>query len=466
LNLSPQRVVSTPASSFETLPAKPGVYILRNAEDVPVYVGKATSIKSRVTSHLHPKFDDPIGAALKDQIRSADYIITESPVEALILENVLIKKHRPRYNIRLKDDKSYPYIKVTVNELYPRVFVTRRILDDGGKYFGPYGNVRAAKRSVKYLRKLFPIRACTLPLDGLKKFKACIDYNIGLCKAPCIFAVSKQEYDQDIKKFQMFLEGRLVQLSREMYSEMWNASERQDFESASKIRDEIRSLETTALKQRIVFVKEKRDKDIVTIARRDDITAAILFQVREGKVVGREKFILDGTIPASRDSEILSAFLKQYYSSSEARISELPDEIVVPTELEDASDVELLLNGSRPSEGKEPTEPAKSVKISFGTRSPENRALLKLAQENAALALSEEESKDEVRKRERLRGLKDLKERLELGKIPKRIECYDISNILGNEAVGAMTVFVDGFPAKSEYRRFKSRLWRESTTMR
>lgn len=445
MSLSPQRVVSIPVSSFDKLPSKPGVYILKNEEDTPVYVGKATSVRSRAAAHLRPRPDDPIGQALRDQIKSADYIVTQTPVEALLLENVLIKRHRPRYNIRLKDDKSYPYIKMT-NELYPRVFVTRQILDDGSRYFGPYGNVRAAKRSVKYLRTLFPVRSCTLPLDGVKKFKSCLDYNIGLCKAPCIFAVTKQEYDSDVKKFGMFLEGKLVQLSKEMYGEMWNASKAQDFEKARKIRDEIRSLETTALKQRIVF-HNHREKDVITIARKNETTAAIIFQVREGKVVGREKFIVEGTHSSSTDSEILSAFVKQHYGSAQAMISELPEELVVPVAIEDADDIELLLNSSG----------AKTIKISNGLKSPENRALLKLAQENAQLVLSEEESRDEVRKSERLRGLKDLKEVLQLGKAPRRIECFDISNIHGDEAVGAMTVFVDGFPQKSEYRRFKIR---------
>ena len=445
MSLLPQRVVSLPVSAFEKLPSKPGIYILKNDEDAPVYVGKATSIRSRAAAHLHPRSDDPIGQALKDQIKTADYIVTQTPIEALILENVLIKRHRPRYNIRLKDDKSYPYIKMT-NELYPRVFVTRQIIDDGSRYFGPYGNVRAAKRSVKYLRRLFPVRSCTLPLDGVKKFKSCLDYNLGLCKAPCIFAVSKQEYDSDVTKFQMFLEGKLVQLSKEMYGDMWNASKVQDFERARKIRDEIKSLETTALKQRIVFLNQ-REKDVITIARKNDVTAAIIFQVREGNVIGREKFILEGANPSSKDSEILSAFIKQHYGSAQARVSQLPEELVLPVALEDADDIKLLLDGYK----------TKPVKILDGSKSVENRSLLKLAQENAQLVLSEEESRDEVRKRERLRGLKDLKEVLELGKVPRRIECFDISNIHGNEAVGAMTVFVDGFPEKSEYRKFKIR---------
>ncbi|MGI0084123.1 MAG: excinuclease ABC subunit UvrC, partial [Nitrososphaerales archaeon] len=414
--------MSIPVSSFEKLPSKPGVYILKNAADAPVYVGKATSIRSRASAHLRPRPDDPIGQALKEQIKSADYIATQTPIEALILENVLIKRHRPRYNIRLKDDKSYPYIKVT-NELYPRVFVTRQITEDGSRYFGPYGNVRAAKRSVKYLRRLFPVRSCTLPLDGVKKFKSCLDYNLGLCKAPCIFAVSKSEHDSDVKKFQLFLEGKLVQLSKDMYGEMWSASKAQDFEKARKLRDEIKSLETTALKQRIVF-QSHREKDVITIARKKEITSAIIFQVRDGKVVGREKFIVEGANSSSKDSEILSAFIKQHYGSAQARVSQLPGELVLPTTLEDSNEIELLLNRSD----------AKPLRISNGSKSLENRGLLKLAQENAQLVLSEEESKDEVRKRERLNGLKDLKEVLELEKAPRRIECFDISNIHGDES--------------------------------
>lgn len=443
MSLSPQQALSIPIERFDELPSQSGVYILKDGDGTPVYVGKATSIKSRAQAHLRPKSEDPIGEALKNQIKSADYIVTQTPIEALHLENVLIKRHKPRYNIRLKDDKSYPYIRIT-SELYPRVLVTRQIVEDGSKYFGPYGNVRAAKRSVKYLRKLFPIRSCTLPLDGIKKFKSCLDYNLGLCNAPCIFAISRQEYYQDAKKFGMFLEGKLVQLSREMYSEMWKASKKQEFERARKLRDDIKSLETTALKQRIVF-PNRREKDVVTVARKSDISAAVVFQVRNGKVVGREKFILEGVLPSSTDAEILSAFLKQYYGSPRAKVSEFPEEIVLPLALDDSSEVEILLR----------TIASKEIRISSAQKNLENRALLKLARENADLALSEEESKDEVRKRERFRGLKDLKEVLDLSKAPRRIECYDVSNIQGSDAVGAMTVFVDGFPEKNEYRKFR-----------
>jgi excinuclease ABC subunit C len=453
LTQSPQEAVPVRASNFESLPGKPGVYVLKNAEGVPVYVGKASSIKSRVLAHLRPSSTDVVGVALRDQIKSVDYIATDSAIEALILENNMIKRHRPRYNIRLKDDKSYPFIKVT-NELYPRVFVTRGIKDDGARYFGPYGNVRAAKRSVKYLRRLFPIRSCTLPLDGTTKFKSCLDLNIGLCKAPCVFAVSKEEYLADVSKFELFLEGKLVELSRQMYSEMWKHSESQDFERASKLRDEIRALETTALKQRIVFPNQKRDKDVLTIAREGRITAAIIFQVREGKVIGREKFILEGAELAAKDADIISAFVKQYYGSSD--LLELPEEIVLPFAIDDPKEVALLLNArAEKSKLTVPESSVKEIKISMTPETEENKLLLKLAQENADLVLKEEESRDEVRKRERLRALKEIKEILNLDRIPRRIECYDISNIHGQEAVGAMTVFLNGFPDKGQYRKFR-----------
>ena len=453
LDISPQEVVSTPRSNFDRLPEKPGIYILKNSGGVPVYVGKASSIKGRVIAHLRPREDDPIGQVLKEQIENADYIFTQSPIEALILENVLIKRYKPRYNIRLKDDKSYPFIKVS-NEPVPRVAVTRKIEADGSDYFGPYGNVRAARRTVKYLRKIFPIRGCTLPLDWEKKFKSCIDYNIGLCKAPCIFAVSKQEYDQAVGKFKLFLNGKLVQLSKVMYEEMWRASEGQEFEKAAKIRNDIKSLEATALKQRIAFPSQMRDKDVVTIAREGDIAAAIVFQVREGNVVGREKFILNGVTEKSDDKDVLSAFIKQHYSMREGKVEKLPQEIVIPTSIPDLSEVQLLIRelGSSQVEGGDSVG-----KLVLHSASEENRRLMRLAQDNAILVLKEEESRDEVRKRERLRSLKDLKEALDLGKLPKRIECYDISNIRGNEAVGAMTVFVDGFPERNQYRKFRIR---------
>ncbi|MDA4130882.1 MAG: excinuclease ABC subunit UvrC [Thaumarchaeota archaeon] len=467
LKLSPQQMISTPAASFDKLPDRPGVYILKNSEEKPVYVGKATSIRGRVLAHLRPRFDDAIGQSLRDQIRSADYIFNQSPLEALILENVLIKRYKPKYNIRLKDDKSYPYIRIS-NDPVPRVLVTRRLEDDGSRYFGPYGNARAARRTVKYLRKIFPIRGCTLPLTWEKKFKSCIDYNIGLCKAPCIFAVTKNEYFEDVKKFELFLDGKLVKLSKVMYDEMWKASEKQDYERASKIRNEIRSLEATALKQRIVFPAHKeRDKDIITIARAvepiggsdsAEIVAAIVFQVRAGNVIGRERYILDGVTQSTGDSEILSAFIKQHYTSLEARIGKLfPQEIVVPSQLTDSGEIESMLRDMGDSEKETDTlnaSPGK-LRLALPSESEENQRLMKLAQENAKLVLGEQESKGEVRKRERLRALKDIKEKLDLGQLPRRIECFDISNIRGQEAVGAMTVFVDGFPEKSQYRKFK-----------
>jgi excinuclease ABC subunit C len=459
-----QEAISTPLDSFDKLPERAGVYILKNSDGNSVYVGKATNIRGRVIAHLRPRFDDPIGQNLKEQIKSADYIFTLSPIEALLLENVLIKRYKPKYNIRLKDDKSYPFIKITA-EPVPRALVTRRVEDDGSQYFGPYGNVRAARRTVKYLRKIFPIRGCTLPLTWEKKFKSCIDYSIGLCKAPCIFAVSREEYSEDVRKFELFLGGKLVKLSKVMYDEMWKASEAQEYERASKIRNEIRSLEATALKQRIAFPSQKdRDKDVVTIARevgdgaeeKSDISrtaAAIVFQVRQGNVVGREKYILDVVTEHSSMSEILSAFIKQHYSSTEALVGhQFPQEIVIPVELADSAEIEEMIRsiGTRTEENLKV-----AVKLVPANSSEENRRLMKLAQDNAQLVLKEQESKGEVRRRERLRALKDIKERLDLDHLPRRIECFDISNIRGDEAVGAMTVFLDGFPDKSQYRKFK-----------
>jgi excinuclease ABC subunit C len=459
----PQEAISTPLDKFDSLPERAGVYILKNNEGLPVYVGKATSIRGRVLAHLRPRFDDPIGQNLKDQIRSADYIFTLSPPEALLLENVLIKRYKPKYNIRLKDDKSYPFIQITADPV-PRVLVTRHVEDDGSQYFGPYANVRAARRTVKYLRKIFPIRGCNLPLTWEKKFKSCIDYNIGLCKAPCIFAVSKEDYSDDVRKFELFLGGKLVKLSKVMYDEMWKASELQEYERASKIRNEIRSLEATALKQRIAFPSQKdRDKDVVTIARDlgepvDENTeikrtaAAIVFQVRQGNVVGREKYILDVVTEHAAEADILSAFIKQHYSSTEALVGhEFPHEIIVPMELPDSSEIKEMIRTA----GSEGTQ--LPVKLVTADSSEENSRLMKLAQDNAQLVLKEQESKGDVKKRERLRALKDIKEKLDLDHLPRRIECFDISNIRGDEAVGAMTVFLDGFPDKSQYRKFKIR---------
>lgn len=420
------------------VPSRPGVYILKGSQTEPMYVGKATNISDRIMAHLRPNPDDPRAVALAGKISSVDYIVTENPIEALILENTLIKRHKPRYNIRLKDDKSYPYIKITVSELYPKVSVTRKVFDDGNRYFGPYGDVGAARRSVKFLRRIFPICDCKIKLDGKGKLKACLDYHIGLCSGPCIRAIKPDAYRNLVDEFILFLEGRLQQLVTKLRQDMMHASERLEYERAAKIRDQVRALEATAFRQGVSSI-EVRDKDVVTLFRKNDRVSALVFFVRGGKLVGKDRFALESEV-SDDDSQVLEAFVKQYYHSA----TSIPREIVTSKKLKD---VKVLQDWLMQKVG--------SKVLFFSGSRGENKELLRLAQANAKV-LEEQAFAEEVAKRRvLLQGMKLLKEKLRLYKLPRKIEAFDISNIHGEQAVGSMVVFRDGKPSNNDYRRYK-----------
>lgn len=420
------------------LPDRPGVYLLKSSDGEPLYVGKATNLSDRIKAHVKPSLQDPMASILARRISKVDYIVTENPIEALILENTLIKRHKPRYNIRLKDDKSYPYVKITVSEPYPKVSVTRKIADDRSRYFGPYGDVGAAKRSVKFLRRIFPICNCNIKLDGKKKAKACLDYHIGLCSGPCVLAIKQKAYRDLVDKFVLFLEGRLQQLVTKLRNEMVQASERLEYERAAKIRDQIRALEATAYRQGVSSL-EVRDKDVVTLVRKGGHVSALVFFVRGGNLVGRDRFLLESEV-YDNDSLVMEAFVKQYYHNA----TSVPKEIVVPVKMKETKILEDWLIQKTGS------------KVSFvaGSRG-ENKELLRLAQQNAELLEGQALEEELAKRRLLLQGLKQLKDRLHLYKIPRKIEAFDISNIRGEQAVGSMVVFRDGRPAKGDYRRYK-----------
>ena len=420
------------------VPSRPGVYFLKGSETESLYVGKATNLSERVMAHLRPSADDHRAVALAGKITSVDYIVTENPIEALILENTLIKRHRPRYNIRLKDDKSYPYIKITTSELYPKVSVTRRVIDDDNRYFGPYGDPGAARRSVKFLRRIFPICDCKVKLDGKVKPRACLDYHIGYCSGPCILAIKPDAYRSLVDEFILFLEGRLQQLVAKLRQDMIRASERFEYERAAKIRDQVRALEATAFRQGVSSI-EARDKDVVTLYRKKDRVSALVFFVRGGNLVGKDRFALESEV-SDKDSQVLEAFVKQYYHSA----TSIPKEIVTSKKLKDSKVLQEWLMQKTGSK----------VSLVSGSRG-ENRELLRLAQENAEV-LEEQAFEEEVAKRRvLLQGLKLLKEKLRLYKLPRKIEAFDISNIHGEQAVGSMVVFKDGKPSKNDYRRYR-----------
>ena len=421
---------------LKLLPDSPGVYIMKDAQGTIIYVGKAIVLKNRVRQYFqHNKNHSPKVRAMVSHIADLEFIMTHSEVEALILECNLIKKHRPHYNISLKDDKSYPYVKVTVNEEYPRVFMTRRILKDGARYFGPYTDVTALHRSLSLLRKLFPLRTCR----QLQK-RPCLEYHIRRCLAPCAGKVTPEDYDVMVRSVLLFLEGRTEQIEKELRTRMEQAAEAFHFETAARLRDQLLAVRKVAEKQNIVT--GSGDQDAIGLARSDLGVCIELFFVRGGKLLGRDHFLLDGSEEES-DSAVLTAFLQQYYH----RATFVPREILLPVAI-DASESELLTSWLVEKKG--------GGKILLHTpQRGTKRDLVVMANGNAEKFLNDEATRREQSDAQTLGAVRELGEYLGLPKPPRRMECFDISHIQGSETVASMVVFEDGRPKKSDYRRFK-----------
>ena len=416
---------------LKTLPDSPGVYIMKNSDDKIIYVGKAKILKNRVRQYFQSNKNH--GAKVKAMVaKIADFetIVTASEVEALILECNLIKKNRPRYNICLKDDKSYPYLKLTLAEDFPRVFITRRIIDDGSKYFGPYTNSQAVKDSLELLRKLFPLRTC----KTLGK-RPCLEYHINRCIAPCVNEISRADYADFVKAVEKFLEGRTSDVERDLTLKMSKAAEDLNFELAAKLRDILLSVRKISEKQKIVT--DTGDLDVIGISRLNNEVCAQIFFVREGKVTGRESFLLNGAVDEV-DAKVTAEFIKQYYSR--AKISAA--EILLPVTLLD-EDVTILSEWL----GVKISEPKRGVK----------KSLVEMAVENAEKYLTELSARRELKESQTSRAVEDLQKFLRLPKLPRKMECFDISHFQGSETVASMVVFVNGEPSKKDYRRFKIR---------
>ena len=421
---------------LKLLPDSPGVYIMKDAQGTIIYVGTAIVLKNRVRQYFqHNKNHSPKVRAMVSHIADFEFIMTHSEVEALILECNLIQKHRPHYNISLKDDKSYPYVKVTVNEEYPRVFMTRRILKDGARYFGPYTDVTALHRSLSLLRKLFPLRTCR----QLQK-RPCLEYHIRRCLAPCAGKVTPEDYDVMVRSVLLFLEGRTEQIEKELRTRMEQAAEAFHFETAARLRDQLLAVRKVAEKQNIVT--GSGDQDAIGLARSDLGVCIELFFVRGGKLLGRDHFLLDGSEEES-DSAVLTAFLQQYYH----RATFVPREILLPVAI-DASESELLTSWLVEKKG--------GGKILLHTpQRGTKRDLVVMANGNAEKFLNDEATRREQSDAQTLGAVRELGEYLGLPKPPRRMECFDISHIQGSETVASMVVFEDGRPKKSDYRRFK-----------
>ncbi len=432
-------------ATLRKLPDRPGVYLMRDARGEVVYVGKAQSLKNRVRSYWQKA--TPIGEqhrirSVIDRIVDVEYTITDSVSEALLLEANLIKRYRPRFNVRLKDDKSYPYIKITMTDDFPRVERTRKLVQDGSRYFGPYASASSVDESMNLVRRLFPFRTCTIDIrDGERALaRPCLLFHIKRCQGPCIEAVSKADYGTQIEQIQLFLEGRQESVVRALSKEMQAASEQTQYERAATIRDKIRAIERTMESQKMAAFK-RTELDLVGLARQDNQAAIQLFAIRNGKMIGRDVFLLDAVREAP-DEEVLSSFLEQFY----ARATSVPPSLLVPFALPDATDLEAFLASRRGG----------PVHLAVPQRG-EKRELMALATRNAAETLAREQARWLADEGKTLGALEELAEALGLPGPPLRIECYDISNVQGSDSVGSMVVFEEGRPRPGEYRRFKIR---------
>ncbi|HHY41417.1 MAG TPA: excinuclease ABC subunit UvrC [Thermoanaerobacterales bacterium] len=422
------------------IPEKPGVYIMKDKRNKIIYVGKATSLKNRVKSYFQSPKNLPVKvASMVSKIEDIEYIVTDSEVEALILECNLIKFHRPKYNILLRDDKQYPYIRITLNQPFPRIEVVRRVKKDGARYFGPYANAGAMREAIDVINKIFPIRSCkkdlsNIPLDE----RPCLNYHINRCLAPCQGYIKEEEYNEIIKNVIMFLEGKQSTLVKQLKTKMQEAAENLDFERAAALRDQIMALEKILEKQKIVST-DMIDQDIIALARGSGSVCIQVFFVREGKLISREPFILHNTDDVER-KEILTSFVKQFYNNAHF----IPKEIILDEDIDDKGTIEEWLTSKKGSK----------VSIIIPKRG-KKKELAQMVAENALAYLEQVESKEEQEKLRNRQALEELREHLGLETIPYRIEGFDISNTQGTESVASMVVFEGAQPKKDDYRKFK-----------
>jgi excinuclease ABC subunit C len=430
-------------SALARLPDKPGVYLMKDHRGDVVYVGKAQSLRNRVRSYWQKA--TPAGEihrirSVIDRVVDVEVTQTDSVSEALLLEANLIKRYRPRFNVRLKDDKSYPYIKVTLADDFPRVERTRKLVNDGSRYFGPYASASSVDESMNLVRRLFPFRTCTIDItDGERALvRPCLLYHIKRCQGPCIQAISKDAYRADIEQVELFLGGRQAALVKALERDMSLAAERTDYERAANMRDKIRAIERTMESQKMAAFA-RTELDLVGLARQDNQAAVQLFIVRDGKLIGRDVFLLDAVREAT-DDEVLTSFLEQYY----ARAGSVPRELYVPSTTLERVELEAFLAERRGG----------PVHLRVPRRG-EKRELLALATRNAGETLAREQARWLADHGKTLAALEELAKALGLAGPPLRIECYDISNFQGSESVGSMVVFEDGKPRSGEYRRFQ-----------
>lgn len=425
---------------LKILPDKPGVYIMKNSLGEVIYVGKAKVLKNRVRQYFQnsKNHSEKVRAMVKN-IAEFEYIVTDSEMEALILECNLIKKYSPRYNIALKDDKFYPFIKITTNEDFPRVYVTRNFAKDGNRYFGPYTNGTAVYEVMGLIKKLFPLRTCKKAIvEGGEPTRACLNYHINLCKAPCAGYISKAEYWEMIDEIINILNGTDTSIIKKLKLEMEKAAEELEFEKAAKIRDRILAIELISEKQKMFTVKEG-DEDFIDLYTDEKDGCAQVFFVREGKVTGREHFMIEN-ISDDPVKEVISSFIASFYGGT----AQIPKTIYVPEEIEDQELIEKFLTEKRGSKVW--------IKV---PKKGDKKNLLDMVRNNAKIMLDQFKEKMVEEKELNKSALTELADVLGLDSLPVRIEAYDISNIQGVDSVGTMVVFENGKAKNSDYRRFK-----------
>jgi excinuclease ABC subunit C len=421
---------------LNSLPTKPGVYLHKDAEGNVLYVGKAINLRSRVRSYFHSNVDSVKTLRLRRQIADIEVIVTESELEALLLEMNLIKQHQPRFNVRLKDDKRYPYIKVHWADPFPKVTVTRRMVRDGGRYFGPYTSVWAVQQTLDLLRKVFPYLTCDRVITGRDE-RACLYYDIKLCNAPCIGAVNQEQYRATIKQLMDFLDGKSDYIVRGIEQRMAAAAADLDFERAADYRDQLKAIERITARQRIIG-PDDTDQDVIAFARANGDACVQVFFVRHGKLIGREYFMLDNAEGES-DQEVLQEFLTQFYEDA----AYVPKEVLLPAEVEEARIIEEWLRRKR------------NTKVTLQVpRRGKKRELVEMATVNAQDTLAALRQQWAADRSKHVTAITELQDALKLPSPPARIECYDISHTQGQQTVGSMVVFVQGAPQKSDYRRF------------
>ncbi|MBM3924880.1 MAG: excinuclease ABC subunit UvrC [SAR202 cluster bacterium] len=427
------------AERLRITPGRPGVYIMKDAQGKVLYVGKAANLQNRLRSYFHSSTHEPKITRMVSRLADFEFIVVDSAAEALILENTLIKRHKPPFNARLKDDKTYPYIKIDRKEDFPQIYVTRRVENDGSICFGPFATAHSIRKTLDLLKKLFPYRSCTKVITG-KDPRPCLEYFINRCSGPCIGAINKEDYHKIIDQVILFMEGKTESVMTDLKQKMSDHSDRLEFERAAALRDQLKAIERVVEEQRIKTGSVGGDDmDVVGLAQRDNQASVQVFFIRNGRLTGHENFVMDGTQDEPPE-RVIARFLQQYYLSA----TYVPRRILLQSASEEAEDIQSWLRQKRQG----------AVSLEVPQRG-DNRKLVQMASENAQQHLNQLRVKWWSNADALQEAVTELQEALDLSGPPRRIECYDISNIQGTNSVGSMVVFEDGAPKPAQYRRFK-----------